>query len=201
MYLSRFSSSYLNPTAKCPTSIRSNTIHFLAKYHRDLKIATVTNNEATYHLLKNFIYSISWTTLFRVFINIQTNSTSDPPTSKLNPHVLLIFMIFISLCRDTFKIFPIEHLAYEPQSAKLRHEIFETNSIFHVKQHSTGKSQYLFFRFLLTVTKFSFQGEEWSLSNNSMKVWDFPYISQFPKILSLTLIGNWWGNLYVPIYY
>ena len=34
----------------------------------------------------------------------------------------------------------------------------ETNSIFHVKQRTTGKNQYLFFRgFLLALTKYSLQ--------------------------------------------
>ena len=37
-------------------------------------------------------------------------------------------------------------------------KIFEINSSFHVKQHTTGKVQFLFFwRFLLVLTKFSFQ--------------------------------------------
>ena len=40
-------------------------------------------------------------------------------------------------------------------------EIFETNSSFHVKQCTTGKLQFLFFRsFLLVLTKFSFWGKD-----------------------------------------
>ena len=35
------------------------------------------------------------------------------------------------------------------------HKIFETNSSFHVKQHTTGKVQFLFFSsILLVLTKF-----------------------------------------------
>ena len=41
------------------------------------------------------------------------------------------------------------------------HKIFETNSSFHVKQHTVEKAQFLFLRiFLLVLTKFSFQEED-----------------------------------------
>ena len=33
---------------------------------------------------------------------------------------------------------------------------------------------------------------------NSMGFWDFPDLSNFPKILSLTSFGNSWDNLYIP---
>ena len=49
-------------------------------------------------------------------------------------------------------------------------KIFEKNSSFHVKQHTTGKVQFLFSRSLLLVlAKFSFWEEEWALGYNSMK--------------------------------
>ena len=58
------------------------------------------------------------------------------------------------------------------------HKIFETNSSFHVKYHTTGNVQFLFFRrFLLVQTKFSFREEDSALGNNSMKFRDFPDIS------------------------
>ena len=40
----------------------------------------------------------------------------------------------------------------------------------HVKQHNTGKAQFLFFRrFLLVLIKFSFLNEDWALGYNSIK--------------------------------
>ena len=66
------------------------------------------------------------------------------------------------------------------EEAKIIHKIFETNSSFHVKRHTTGKVQFLFFRrFLLGLTKCSFLEEGWALDNNSMKFWDFPDITFF----------------------
>ena len=51
------------------------------------------------------------------------------------------------------------------------HRIFETNSSFHVKQRTTGKVQFLFFRScFLVLAKFSFWEEDWSQRYNSMKV-------------------------------
>ena len=38
-----------------------------------------------------------------------------------------------------------------------------------------------FRRFLLALTKLSFQVEHWALGNNSMKFWDFPDIYELPK--------------------
>ena len=43
----------------------------------------------------------------------------------------------------------------------------------------------VFQEYLLVLTKFLFQEEEWTLSNNSIKFWNFPNISQFPKILNV----------------
>ena len=41
------------------------------------------------------------------------------------------------------------------------HKIFETNSSFHAKQHTTGKVQFLFLRkLLLVLAKLSFRGED-----------------------------------------
>ena len=71
------------------------------------------------------------------------------------------------------------------------HRTFEINASFHLKQRTTGKVQFLFFgSFLLVLTKFSFWEEDWALGYNSMKIWDFPDISKFPKILSLQSFGN-----------
>ena len=54
--------------------------------------------------------------------------------------------------------------------ATIIHKIFEINSSFHVKQHTTGKVQFLFFSsFLLVLTKFSLWEEDWALGYNSMK--------------------------------
>ena len=50
------------------------------------------------------------------------------------------------------------------------HKVLETNSSFHVKECTTGKVQFLFFRkFLLLLTKFSFWEEDRGLGNNSVK--------------------------------
>ena len=50
------------------------------------------------------------------------------------------------------------------------HKVLETNSSFHVKERTTGKVQFLFFReFLLLLTKFSFWEEDRGLGNNSVK--------------------------------
>ena len=46
--------------------------------------------------------------------------------------------------------------------ATIIHKLFETNSSFHMKSHTTGKVQFLFFRrFLLILTKFSFPEEDY----------------------------------------
>ena len=50
------------------------------------------------------------------------------------------------------------------------HKVLETNSSFHVKERTTGKVQFLFFRkLLLLLTKFSFWEEDRGLGNNSVK--------------------------------
>ena len=54
---------------------------------------------------------------------------------------------------------------------------FATDCSFHVKWRTTGKVQFLFFRFLPVLTKFSFLEEDWPLGNNSMNFRDFPDIS------------------------
>ena len=48
--------------------------------------------------------------------------------------------------------------------------------------------------FLLVLTKFSFWQQDWALGYHSMKFRHFPNISWFPKILSLKLFANSWGN-------
>ena len=81
-------------------------------------------------------------------------------------------------------------------------KIFETNFSFYVKyvfMRTTGKVQFLFLRrFVLVLTKFSVQEEDWALGNNSMNFRDFSGICQFPKILTLKSFGNSWGNSYIP---
>ena len=73
---------------------------------------------------------------------------------------------------------------------------------FYVKQRTAGKVQFLLFSsFLLILTKFSFWEEDRTLGYNSMKVSDFPDIFSFPKILSLVLFCNSWGNLYIPCWF
>ena len=51
------------------------------------------------------------------------------------------------------------------------HKILETKSIFHLKEHTTGKVQFLFFnKILLELTKFT-------LGYHSMKFRHFPDVS------------------------
>ena len=79
------------------------------------------------------------------------------------------------------------------------YKIFETNCSFHVKDPTTGKVQFLFFRTFLPIsTKSSFWEEDWALGYNSMKFWYFLGISFFPKIRNLTLFVNSKDNLYMP---
>ena len=48
-------------------------------------------------------------------------------------------------------------------------KIFETNSSFHVKQHTAGKIQFLFLRvFLPVLAKLSFWAGDWALGYNSL---------------------------------
>ena len=76
--------------------------------------------------------------------------------------------------------------------------IFETNSNFHVKQGTMGKVQFLSYKsFFLVLTKFLLGEEDWALGYNSVMFCNFPDIS-FPKILSLKLFGNSWGNSHIP---
>ena len=58
------------------------------------------------------------------------------------------------------------------------HKMFETNSCFPVKVCTMRKVQFLFFkRFLLILTKFSFQMEDLAPGNNSITFSDFHDIS------------------------
>ena len=77
-------------------------------------------------------------------------------------------------------------------------KIFETYSSFRMKQRTAGNLQFLLSKnLLLVLTKKFFWKENWTLSYN-VKLWDFPDISAFSKILSLKSFGNSWGNLYIP---
>ena len=50
-------------------------------------------------------------------------------------------------------------------------KIFEKNSSFHVKKHTTGKVRFLFSRkLLLVLTKFYLWEEDWALGYTSMKL-------------------------------
>ena len=82
---------------------------------------------------------------------------------------------------------------------KIDVKIFDTNSSSHVKRRTTGKVKFLFFsRFLIVLTRFPFREGDQTLGNNSMKFWDFPDISWFPKILILKSFFKSWGNMYIP---
>ena len=62
--------------------------------------------------------------------------------------------------------------------ATITHKIFETNSIFQVKEPTTEKFSFLFFKsFILVSTKLSFWQEDWALGYDSMKFRHFPVIS------------------------
>ena len=41
-------------------------------------------------------------------------------------------------------------------------------------------------------------GDGWALSYNSLKFWDFPDLSKFPKNLSVKSFGNSFSNSYIP---
>ena len=79
------------------------------------------------------------------------------------------------------------------------YKTFEKNSCFYLKLRNTGNLWFLFFSNLLMVaTKCLFWEDDWALNYHSMKCWDFPDLSWFPKILRLNSCGNSWGNLYIP---
>ena len=70
-----------------------------------------------------------------------------------------------------------------PHHATTIHKIFETDFIFHVKQRTTGKVYFLFFKsFLLVLTKLSFWQGDWILGYHSMSLRYFTKISLFPKV-------------------
>ena len=57
-------------------------------------------------------------------------------------------------------------------------KIFERSSSFHMKYHTTGKFEFLFFSsFLLALTKILFWEDDWALGYHSMKFRDFPDVS------------------------
>ena len=60
----------------------------------------------------------------------------------------------------------------------ITHKIFETNPSFDVKERTTGKVSFLFFKpFPLVLTKLSFWQEDWALGYHSKKFRHFPDIS------------------------
>ena len=50
---------------------------------------------------------------------------------------------------------------------------------------------------MLALKKFSFWQEDWALGYVSVRFWDFPGFSQFPKIISLQSFGSSWCNSYM----
>ena len=61
---------------------------------------------------------------------------------------------------------------------RITHKIFETNSTFDVKQRTTGKVSFLFFKsFPLVLSKLSFWQGGWGLGYHCMKFGHFPDIS------------------------
>ena len=99
-------------------------------------------------------------------LSIQHRNTGD---HKLNTVLTYVFP-FVSLYYYTHV-----NLSYITTFYSIIiHKMFQTNPSFHVKQHTTEKVQFLFFRrFLLELTKFSFCKEDYILGNNSIKFCDF----------------------------
>ena len=65
---------------------------------------------------------------------------------------------------------------------RISYKISETNPSFHVKQHTTGKVESLFFgTFLLELTKFLLWQGDWALDHHSVK---FRHLLIFPNFLS-----------------
>ena len=66
-----------------------------------------------------------------------------------------------------------------------------------VRKMDRARKVFLFLRvFWRLLPKFSFPKGDWALGYVSAQVWDFLNISLFPKLLSLKLVGNSWGNSY-----
>ena len=65
------------------------------------------------------------------------------------------------------------------------------------KLDKARKVWYLLLRvFWLLRSEFNFWGGDWALGYVSAYIWDVPNIFLFPKILSLELFENPWGNSY-----
>ena len=65
--------------------------------------------------------------------------------------------------------FPLSTGSYS--ATAIIHKVFEIGSSFQGKQRTMGNVQFLFFsKFLLALSKFSFQGDGQALSNNSIKI-------------------------------
>ena len=90
-------------------------------------------------------------------------------------------------------------VTYGERKVTISYKLFETNSSFHLKLHTTEKVWFLFFKiFLLGLIKFSFLQEDCTQGYHSMGFSSFPDISLFPKILCVKSFGNSWGNSYIP---
>lgn len=62
-------------------------------------------------------------------------------------------------------------------------------------EKNTKKLSYLFLRIFWTqLPKICFYKGDWAQGCVPMQFWAFPNVSLFPKILSLKLFGNLWGN-------
>ena len=68
----------------------------------------------------------------------------------------------------------------------------------------TGEGEKLWYLFLCNfwplVPKHFFWKDDWVPGSASTYFWVFPIISEFPKILSLKLFSNLWGNLYTMLF-
>ena len=94
----------------------------------------------------------------------------------------------------SFEIFRIFHSFRVAKQLKVK-KIVKNNEFEYLKKCTTGKVQFLFFKwFLLALTKFWFREEDWLLGNYFIKIWDFSDSSYFPKILSLKSFGNSWAT-------
>ena len=88
-------------------------------------------------------------------------------------------------------------LRFSEKETTIQGKIFGTKKRNPVKLDRTRKVWCLLLRaFWLVSLKFNFWKGDWALGYVSTQIWDFPNISWFPKILSLTSIHNSWGNSY-----
>ena len=84
----------------------------------------------------------------------------------------------VRMCSIQKVFLKISQNSWHGKTPAITHKIFETNSRFSVKQHTTGKLELLFFAtFLLLSTKFPFSQGDWALGYYSIKFRQIPFIS------------------------